>query len=146
MAKQNAPLTTPQQEEKARAIYNALNQSNDTFEQRIKVLKLKKTEGKAKVDKDGNAIVDDFGEVEKWEDTYSLTYVAMNSGGEHTIRITQTQYLELKLGEIYVAKGHIEYRLYKDNFNTTAVIVFDSFTPAIELFVSAMLKFEGLEA
>lgn len=146
MAKQTSALTTPEQELRAREIYNALNQSNDLFEQRIKVLKLKKIEGKAKVDKDGNPMIDDFGEVQKWEDSYALTYIAMNSGGEHTTRITQAQFLELQENEIYIASGKIEYRLYKDNYNSTPVIVFDKFVPAIELFVSAMLKFEGVKA
>ncbi|QKG28778.1 hypothetical protein [Campylobacter sp. RM16187] len=146
MAKQNQPLTTPEQEQRAREIYNALNQSNDLFEQRIKVIKTKKIEGKAKTDKDGNPIIDDFGEIQKWEDSYALTYVAMNTGGEHTTRITQQQFLELQEGEIYIANGKIEYRLYKDNYNSTPVIVFDKFVPAIELFVTAMLKFEGLKA
>lgn len=146
MAKQTNALTTPDQEQRAREIYNALNQSNDLFEQRIKVLKLKKIEGKAKVDKDGNPMIDDFGEVQKWEDSYALTYIAMNSGGEHTTRITQAQFMDLKENEIYIANGKIEYRLYKDNYNSTPVIVFDKFVPAIELFVSAMLKFEGVKA
>ena len=146
MAKQSNALTTPEQEQRAREIYNALNQSNDLFEQRIKVLKLKKIDGKAKTDKDGNPMIDDFGEIQKWEDSYALTYVAMNSGGEHTTRITQAQFLELQEGEIYIANGKVEYRLYKDNYNSTPVIVFDKFTPAIELFVSAMLKFEGVNS
>ena len=146
MAKQANALTTPEQEQRAREIYNALNQSNDLFEQRIKVLKLKKIDGKAKTDKDGNPMIDDFGEIQKWEDSYALTYVAMNSGGEHTTRITQAQFLELQEGEIYIANGKVEYRLYKDNYNSTPVIVFDKFTPAIELFVSAMLKFEGVNS
>ena len=146
MAKQSNALTTPEQEQRAREIYNALNQSNDLFEQRIKVLKLKKIDGKAKTDKDGNPMIDDFGEIQKWEDSYALTYVAMNSGGEHTTRITQAQFLELQEGEIYISSGKIEYRLYKDNYNSTSVIVFDKFTPAIELFVSAMLKFEGVNS
>lgn len=146
MAKQTNALTTVEQEQRAREIYNALNQSNDLFEQRIKVLKLKKIDGKTKTDKDGNPMVDDFGEIQKWEDSYVMTYVAMNSGGEHTTRITQAQFIELQENEIYIASGKIEYRLYKDNYNSTPVIAFDKFIPAIELFVTAMLKFEGVKA
>ena len=74
---------------------------------------------------------------------YQLTFVAMNSGGEHSARITLEQFNELQEGEIYVASGKIEYRLYKDNFNSTPVVIFDKFTPAIDLFVTAMLKFEA---
>ena len=75
-----------------------------------------------------------------------LTYVAMNSGGEHTTRITQGQFNELSEDEIYIASGKIEFRLYADAFNTTPVIVFDKCTPAVDLFVTAILKLEGAKA
>ena len=48
MAKATAALHTPEQEQEARAIYNALYQSNDTFEQRIKVKNLNKFKAKKK--------------------------------------------------------------------------------------------------
>ena len=146
MAKATSPLYTPEQEQHAKEIYRALNQSKDLFSQKIRVKKLKEIEGKIKKDKDGNDIVDKFGEPEKWDNTYMLTYVAMNSGGEHTTRITQAQFHELDEDEIYIANGKIEFRLYADAYNTTPVIVFDKFTPAIELFVTAMLKLEGAKA
>lgn len=146
MAKTTAPLYTPEQEQHAKEIYRALNQSKDFFEQKIRVKKLKQIEGKIKKDKDGNDIVDKFGEPERWDDTYMLTYVAMNSGGEHTTRITQVQFHELDEDEIYIASGKIEFRLYADFYNTTPVIVFDKFTPAIDLFVTAMQKLEGAKA
>ena len=75
-----------------------------------------------------------------------LTYVSMNSGGEHTIRITQGQFNELNEDEVYIAKGKVEFRLYADAFNTTPVIVFDKFTPAIDLFVTALQKLEASKA
>ena len=84
MAKTTAPLYTPEQEQHAKEIYRALNQSKDLFEQKIRVKKLKQVEGKVKKNKDGQEIVNEFGEPERWDDTYMLTYVAMNSGGEHT--------------------------------------------------------------
>lgn len=146
MAKVTAPLYTPEQEQHAKDIYRALNQSKDLFEQKIKVKKLKEIEGKVKKDKDGNDIVDKFGEPERWDNIYMLTYVAMNSGGEHTTRITQGQFFELSEDEIYIANGKLEYRLYADNFNTTPTVVFDKFTPAVDLFVTAMLKLEGAKA
>lgn len=146
MAKVTAPLYTPEQEQHAREIFRALNQSKDFFEQKIRVKNLKQIEGKIKKDKDGNDIVDKFGEPERWDDTYMLTYVAMNNGGEHTTRITQAQYNELDKDEIYIASGKIEYRLYSDNFNTTPTVVFDKFTLAVDLFVTAMLKLEGAKA
>lgn len=146
MAKTTAPLYTPEQEQHAKEIYRALNQSKDIFEQKIRVKKLKQVEGKIKKDKDGNDIVDKFGEPERWDDTYMLTYVAMNSGGEHTTRITQAQFCELEEDEVYIANGKIEFRLYADSYNTTPVVVFDKFTPAVDLFVTAMLKLEGAKA
>ena len=146
MAKTTAPLYTPEQEQHAKEIFRALNQSKDLFEQKIRVKKLKQIEGKIKKDKDGNDIVDKFGEPERWDDTYMVTYVAMNSGGEHTTRITQGQFHELDEDEIYIASGKIEFRLYADSYNTTPVVVFDKFTPAVDLFVTAMLKLEGAKA
>ena len=146
MAKTTAPLYTPEQEQHAKEIYRALNQSQDLFEQKIRVKKTKQIEGKIKKDKDGNDVLDKFGEPEKWDDTYMLTYVAMNSGGEHTTRITQGQFNELNEDEVYIAKGKIEFRLYADAYNTIPVIVFDKFTPAVDLFVTAMLKLEGVKA
>ena len=146
MAKITAPLYTLDQEQHAKEIFRALNQSKDLFEQKIRVKKLKRIEGKIKKDKDGNDIVDKFGEPERWDDTYMLTYVAMNSGGEHTTRITQGQFHELDEDEIYIASGKIEFRLYADSYNTTPVVVFDKFTPAVDLFVTAMLKLEGAKA
>ena len=146
MAKVTAPLYTPEQEQHAKEIYRALNQSKDLFEQKIRVKKLKQIEGKIKKNKDGQEIVNELGEPERWDDTYMLTYVAMNSGGEHTTRITQAQFNELEEDEIYVASGKIEFRLYADAYNTTPVIVFDKFVPAISLFVTAMLKLESAKA
>ena len=146
MAKTTAPLYTPEQEQHAKEIFRALNQSKDIFEQKIRVKKLKQIEGKVKKDKDGNEVLNKFGEPERWDDTYMLTYVAMNSGGDHTTRITQGQFHELDEDEIYIASGKIEFRLYADSYNTTPVVVFDKFIPAVDLFVTAMLKLEGAKA
>ena len=146
MAKTTAPLYTPEQEQYAREVFSALNQNKDLFEQKIRVKKLKRVEGKIKKNKEGQEIVNEFGEPERWDDTYMLTYVAMDSGGEHMTRITQRQFCELDEDEIYIANGKIEYRLYADSYNTTPVIVFDKFTPAVDLFVTTMLKLEGAKA
>ena len=128
-----------------REIYQSLNQNTDYFEQKIKVLRVKRIEGKQKLDKDNNPIVNEFGEFERWDDSYVVTFVALNSGGEHTTRITQEQYLDLKEDEVYVASGKIEYRLYKDAYNSTPVVVFNKFVPAIDSFVTAMLKMESIK-
>ena len=95
--------------------------------------------------KDNNPVVNEFGEFEKWDDSYVVTFVALNSGGEHTTRITQEQYLDLKEDEVYIASGKIEYRLYKDAYNSTPVVVFNKFVPAIDSFVTAMLKMESIK-
>ena len=128
-----------------REIYQSLNQNSDYFEQKIKILQTKKMEGKQKLDKYNNPVINEFGEFEKWDDSYVATFVALNSGGAHTTRITQEQYLDLKEDEVYVASGQIEYRLYKDAYNSTPVVVFNKFVPAIDSFVTAMLKMEALK-
>ena len=145
MAKSTAPLMDSTNETLYREIYQSLNQNTDYFEQKIKVFKVKKIEGKQKIDKDNNPVVNEFGEFEKWDDSYVVTFVALNSGGEHTTRITQEQYLDLKEDEVYIASGKIEYRLYKDAYNSTPVVVFNKFVPAIDSFVTAMLKMESLK-
>ena len=145
MAKSTAPLMDSTNETLYREIYQSLNQNADYFEQKIKVIKTKKIEGEQKFDKDNNPVVNEFGEFEKWDDSYVVTFVALNSGGEHTTRITQEQYLDLKEDEVYVASGKIEYRLYKDAYNSTPVVVFNKFIPAIDSFVTAMLKMESIK-
>lgn len=145
MAKSTAPLMDSTNETLYREIYQSLNQNTDYFEQKIKVLKVKKIEGKQKLDKDNNPIVNEFGEFERWDDSYVVTFIALNSGGEHTTRITQEQYLDLKEDEVYIASGKIEYRLYKDAYNSTPVVVFNKFVPAIDSFVTAMLKMESIK-
>lgn len=145
MAKSTAPLMDSTNETLYREIYQSLNQNTDYFEQKIKVLRVKRIEGKQKLDKDNNPIVNEFGEFERWDDSYIVTFVALNSGGEHTTRITQEQYLDLKEDEVYVASGKIEYRLYKDAYNSTPVVVFNKFVPAIDSFVTAMLKMESIK-
>lgn len=145
MAKSTAPLMDSTNETLYREIYQSLNQNTDYFEQKIKVLRVKRIEGKQKLDKDNNPIVNEFGEFERWDDSYVVTFVALNSGGEHTTRITQEQYLDLKEDEVYVASGKIEYRLYKDAYNSTPVVAFNKFVPAIDSFVTAMLKMESIK-
>ena len=140
-----APLMDSTSENLYREIYQSLNQNLDYFEQKIKVLKTKKIDGKQKLDKDNNPIINEFGEFEKWDDSYMITFVALNSGGEHSTRITQEQYLDLKEDEVYIASGKIEYGLYKDAYNSTPVIIFNKFVPAIDSFVTAMLKMEALK-
>lgn len=49
MAKSTAPLMDSTNETLYREIYQSLNQNADYFEQKIKVLKVKKIEGKQKI-------------------------------------------------------------------------------------------------
>lgn len=142
MAKQNNPeaLITQEAEASLNQLYLALSQNQDSFSQKIRVIKLKRAEGSEKKDKDGNTLVDDFGEPMRWEDKYYLSYVALNSGGEHTTQITQAQYLELKENTDYIASGRVEYRQPKEGFNTIPLIVFNSFENASDVFVRAALK------
>lgn len=108
--------------------YQIMNSNNDTFIQKIKVIKLNKSDGKEKTDKDGNPVINQAtGEVEKWDDSYYLTFLAMNSGGTHSTRISQEQFITLKEEFVYVATGKIEYVSYKDNYNTVPTVKFESF-------------------
>ncbi|WP_223315389.1 hypothetical protein [Campylobacter concisus] len=56
-----APLMDSTSENLYREIYQSLNQNLDYFEQKIKVLKTKKIDGKQKLDKDNNPIINEFG-------------------------------------------------------------------------------------
>ena len=51
----------------------------------------------------------------------------MNSGGTHSTRISQEQFVTLKEEFVYVATGKIEYVSYKDNYNTVPTVKFESF-------------------
>lgn len=108
--------------------YNIINSNNDTFSQKIKINDKRISTGKIKVDKDGNTITNSItGEFEKWDDTYYISYVALNSGGFHTARVSQELFVNLEIDKIYYAKGKIDYVLFKDNFNSTPVVNFTEF-------------------
>ena len=73
MAKTTDALYSVDTEAQARALYAALNQNSDLFEQKIKINKLKKLDGKERTDKDGNPIMNEFGEPVRWDDSYLAT-------------------------------------------------------------------------
>ncbi|OCR90095.1 hypothetical protein CFT12S02263_09495, partial [Campylobacter fetus subsp. testudinum] len=93
----------------------------------IRITGLREAEGKEKTDKDGKILVNEFGEALKWDTKYYVTYNCINSSGSHTTSVAQLLFVELELNKNYVAKGHIEYKVYGDSYNSTPVIVFEKF-------------------
>ena len=142
MAKTTDALTTPQLENEARAMFRALNANLDTFSQKIMGSKLKIQEGNERVDKDGKPVTNEFGEPVCWDDSYLVTYSALNGGGEHTTRVSQAQFMELAEGGVYLASGKIVYKLYKDAYNTTPTIEFTKFENYEEIFVAELAKLQ----
>lgn len=124
------------------SLYDNLNQNNDKFEQKIKITGLKEVEGKEKTDKDGKVIVNEFGEVQRWDTKYYITYNSINSSGSHTTSVSQPLFIELEVGKNYIAKGHIEYKVYGDNYNSTPVIVFDKFVSERDNLIEALAIFK----
>lgn len=124
------------------SLYDNLNQNNDKFEQKIKITGLREAEGKEKTDKDGKVIVNEFGEVQRWDTKYYVTYNSINSSGSHTTSVSQPLFVELEIGKNYIAKGHIEYKVYGDNYNSTPVIVFDKFVSERDNLIEALAIFK----
>lgn len=124
------------------SLYDNLNQNNDKFEQKIKITGLREAEGKEKTDKDGKVIVNEFGEVQRWDTKYYVTYNSINSSGSHTTSISQPLFVELEVGKNYIAKGHIEYKVYGDNYNSTPVIVFDKFVSERDNLIQSLALFK----
>ncbi|CUU75243.1 hypothetical protein [Campylobacter hyointestinalis] len=124
------------------SLYDNLNQNNDKFEQKIKITGLREAEGKEKTDKDGKVIVNEFGEVQRWDTKYYITYNSINSSGSHTTSVSQPLFVELEVSKNYIAKGHIEYKVYGDNYNSTPVIVFDKFVSERDNLIEALAIFK----
>lgn len=124
------------------SLYDNLNQNNDKFEQKIKITGLREAEGKEKTDKDGKVIVNEFGEVQRWDTKYYITYNSINSSGSHTTSVSQPLFVELEVGKNYIAKGHIEYKVYGDNYNSTPVIVFDKFVSERDNLIQSLAIFK----
>lgn len=124
------------------SLYDNLNQNNDKFKQKIKIISLREVEGKEKTDKDGKVIVNEFGEVQRWDTKYYITYNSINSSGSHTTSVSQPLFIELEQGKNYIAKGHIEYKVYGDNYNSTPVIVFDKFVSERDNLIEALAIFK----
>ncbi|ANE35658.1 hypothetical protein CIG11343_0597 [Campylobacter iguaniorum] len=124
------------------ALYDSLNTNNDKLEQKIKITALKSVEGKERTDKDGNILVDEFGQPLKWDTKFYVTYNSINSNGSHTTTVSQELYLQLEIGKNYIAKGHIDYKVYGDNYNSTPVIVFDSFVSERDTLIEALVLFK----
>ncbi|WP_065838913.1 hypothetical protein [Campylobacter fetus] len=120
------------------SFYDSLNQNNDRFEQKIRITGLREAEGKEKTDKDGKILVNEFGEALKWDTKYYVTYNCINSSGSHTTSVAQLLFFELELNKNYVAKGHIEYKVYGDSYNSTPVIVFEKFVSERDELLSSL--------
>ncbi|WP_163258654.1 hypothetical protein [Campylobacter fetus] len=120
------------------SFYDSLNQNNDRFEQKIRITGLREAEGKEKTDKDGKILVNEFGEALKWDTKYYVTYNCINSSGSHTTSVAQLLFVELELNKNYVAKGHIEYKVYGDSYNSTPVIVFEKFVSERDELLSSL--------
>lgn len=108
--------------------YSIMNENNDMFSQKIKVVSKKISEGKEKTDKDGNPIFNaTTGQVDKWDDSYYITFLSLNGGSSHAAKVTQEFYEKLEIGKVYIASGRVDYVTYKDSFNSIPVVIFENF-------------------
>lgn len=123
--------------------YELTQGNHDVFTQKIRVIDLRKQDGKQKVDKEGNPILDEFGVIQKWDDSYYLIYIPVNCGVKHTTRITQEQFTSLEIGVTYIADGYVDYVLYKDAFNSTPTINFTNFLSEKEWIASQLQIFKS---
>lgn len=119
-------------------IYDLIHGNNDVFKQKIKVVELKEIEGKIKLDKDGNTVVDEFGVVQKWDNSYMLTFVCLSNGSRHSCRISQENFTVLKPDVVYIASGYIDYVLFKDAYNSTPVVKFEKFVDERDYLVTQL--------
>ncbi|KAB0581854.1 Uncharacterised protein [Campylobacter sputorum subsp. bubulus] len=87
MAKVTEALNTNENIKAMAKFYEIASQNINSFKQKIRVLKINKVDGKVKLDKDKQPILDEFGQPEKWDDRYFLTYQSLSGGNEHSISI-----------------------------------------------------------
>lgn len=80
----------------------------------VQVQKLDKSEGKMKLDKEGNPVVNAVtGEIEKWADSYYAT-LSFN-GGEVKQKVSLEQKIILDNGKRFVAKGKLKQYTNENN-------------------------------
>lgn len=110
------------------ALYDSLFNNSDKFEQKIRILSKKISEGGVRKKKDTDEVVtNEFGEPLKWDDKYYINYTAINTGGNHSVAIPQNLWIELQENVTYIAKGEIQYKIFGEAYNSTAVVVFKEF-------------------
>lgn len=137
-------LLTPD-EEKLLNLYDAMNSNVDTFIQKIRVTQKKILEGKERLDKDGKPVLNEFGEILKWDDRFMITFVSLVTGGSHSVSVAQPLFAELETGETYIANGNVEYKTYKDDYNSTPIIVFNEFVNQRDFLIKSLANFKNSE-
>lgn len=146
MAKVTEALNTNENIKAMAKFYEIASQNINSFKQKIRVLKINKVDGKVKVDKDKQPILDEFGEPERWDDRYFLTYQSLSGGNEHSISISQEMSNQLKVGEIYIVMGEITYKTFGEEFNSRAIISITNFQKEYDYLVATISNMETLEA
>ncbi|ASM36674.1 hypothetical protein [Campylobacter sputorum] len=146
MAKVTEALNTNENIKAMAKFYEIASQNINSFKQKIRVLKINKVDGKVKVDKDKQPILDEFGEPERWDDRFYLTYQSLSGGNEHSISIFQEMSNQLKVGEIYIVVGEITYKTFGEEFNSRAIISITNFQKEYDYLVATISNMETLEA
>lgn len=126
--------------------YKISSQNINGFKQKIRVLKINKVDGKVKVNKENQPILDEFGQPEKWDDRYYLTYQSLSGGNDHTINISQEMANQMKVGEIYIVTGEITYKTFGEEYNSRAIITINNFQNEYDYLVATISNSETLEA
>lgn len=146
MAKVTEALNTNENIKAMAKFYEIASQNINSFKQKIRVLKINKVDGKVKLDKDKQPILDEFGQPEKWDDRFYLTYQSLSGGNEHSISISQEMSNQLKVGEIYIVVGEITYKTFGEEFNSRAIISITNFQKEYNYLVATISNMETLEA
>lgn len=146
MAKVTEALNTNENIKAMAKFYEIASQNINSFKQNIRVLKINKVDGKVKLDKDKQPILDEFGQPEKWDDRFYLTYQSLSGRNEHSISISQEMSNQLKVGEIYIVVGEITYKTFGEEFNSRAIISITNFQKEYNYLVATISNMETLEA
>ncbi|ASM38370.1 MAG: hypothetical protein SPI03_00020 [Campylobacter sputorum] len=146
MAKVTEALNINENMKAMAKFYEIASQNINSFKQKIRVLKINKVDGKVKLDKDKQPVLDEFGEPEKWDDRFYLTYQSLSGGNEHSISISQEMSNQLKVGEIYIVMGEITYKTFGEEFNSRAIISITNFQKEYDYLVATISNMETLEA
>lgn len=110
----------------------------DTFIQNIEVVSKYEKKGGDMLDKEGNPLVDENGQVRKYKDKYCIRFKALKGGDEHFCTVDFDAYQSVEVGLKYVATGNISYKIYGENFNSTPVIHFTNLEDIKEKFFKSL--------